>query len=71
MNAVTELAAASLEATPHIGLRWDPELITCIGKRDGAFIAVLDMNRIFAGLIGHTRAAAGSPATAAQAGEVA
>jgi purine-binding chemotaxis protein CheW len=54
VNAVIELAAASLEATPHIGLRWDAEYITCIGKRNSTFIAVLDMSRIFARLINHT-----------------
>ena len=47
VNAVTELAAESLEATPRIGLRWAPEFIVCMGKRDGDFIAVLDMGRIF------------------------
>ncbi len=57
VNEVTELAAASLEATPRIGLRWDPELITCIGKRNGAFIAVLDMGRILARLINPAKAA--------------
>jgi purine-binding chemotaxis protein CheW len=58
VNAVTELAAGSLEATPRIGLRWDPEFITCMGKRDGDFIAVLDMGRIFSRLVGHTATAA-------------
>jgi purine-binding chemotaxis protein CheW len=57
VNAVTSLAANSLEETPRIGLRWEPDYITCIGKRDGAFIAVLDMGRIFSRLMHHTRAA--------------
>lgn len=65
VNAVTELAAASLEATPRIGLRWDPEFITCMGKRDGDFIAVLDMGRIFSRLLGRSRAAAIAPPAAA------
>lgn len=58
VNEVTELAAASLEATPRIGLRWDAEFITCIGKRAGAFVAVLDMGRIFSRLVQRTHAAA-------------
>jgi purine-binding chemotaxis protein CheW len=58
VNAVTELAAASLEATPRIGLRWEPDYIICIGKRNGAFIAVLDMGRIFSRLMSHTKAVA-------------
>ncbi len=45
---VTELAAAALEETPRIGMRWRPEFIDCIGKRDGEFIIVLDIARIFA-----------------------
>jgi purine-binding chemotaxis protein CheW len=65
VNEVTELAAASLEPTPRIGLRWDPAFITCIGKRNGTFIAVLDMGRIFSRLIGHRTGAAATPASAA------
>lgn len=60
VSEVTELAADSLEATPRIGLRWAPEFITCIGKRNGAFVAVLDMGRIFSRLV--TQACATPPA---------
>ena len=67
VNEVTELAAASLESTPRLGLRWDPEFITCIGKRNGDFVAVLDMGRIFSRLVAHSRAITGSPSTAAAA----
>lgn len=55
VSEVTELPAASLEATPRIGLRWEPEFITCIGKRNGTFIAVLDMARIFSRVVHHAR----------------
>ena len=51
VNEVTELAAASLETTPRIGLHWEPEFIACIGKRNDAFVAVLDMGRIFSRLV--------------------
>jgi purine-binding chemotaxis protein CheW len=44
---VTELAAASLEETPRIGLSWPAEYISCIGKRGSDFIAVLDLGRVF------------------------
>lgn len=44
---VTELAPSALEETPRIGLHWRPEFISCIGKRDGDFIAVLDIGRVF------------------------
>jgi purine-binding chemotaxis protein CheW len=56
---VTELAPSALEETPRIGLRWRPEFITCIGKRDGAFIAVLDIGQVF------SRALVADQATAA------
>ena len=55
VSEVTELASTSLESTPRIGLRWDPDFITCIGKRNGAFVAVLDMGRIFSRLVRHTQ----------------
>ena len=51
VNEVTELAATSLEATPRIGLHWEPEFIACMGKRNDAFVAVLDMGRIFSRLV--------------------
>jgi purine-binding chemotaxis protein CheW len=44
---VTEIAAASLEETPGIGMRWRPEFILCIGKRGTDFIVVLDIERVF------------------------
>lgn len=61
VNEVTELPAAALEATPRIGLRWDPDFITGIGKRNGAFVAVLDMGRIFGRLVHHATAVSNSP----------
>jgi purine-binding chemotaxis protein CheW len=64
VNEVTELAATSLESTPRIGLRWDAEFITCIGKRNGDFIAVLDIGRIFSRLVHRMR---GTPTVAAAA----
>jgi purine-binding chemotaxis protein CheW len=44
---VTELAAAALEETPRIGLRWQAEFIRCFAKRGADFIAVLDIGRVF------------------------
>ncbi len=45
---VANLAAATMEEAPDIGLRWRREFITGIGKRDQDFVIVLDMERIFA-----------------------
>ena len=44
---IAEVAAAALEETPRIGMRWRPEYIRCIGKRGSDFIVVLDIGRIF------------------------
>jgi purine-binding chemotaxis protein CheW len=44
---VTNLTASALQETPKVGLRWRPEFISCIGKRDEDFIIVLDIERIF------------------------
>jgi purine-binding chemotaxis protein CheW len=44
---ITEVAAAALEETPRIGMRWRSEFIRCIGKRGSDFIVVLDIGRIF------------------------
>ena len=45
---ITEVAAAALEETPRIGMRWRPGYVRCIGKRGADFIVVLDIERIFA-----------------------
>lgn len=47
VHEVTEIAAAALEETPRIGMRWQPEFIRCIGKRNDEFIIVPDIARIF------------------------
>jgi purine-binding chemotaxis protein CheW len=44
---VTEVAAAALEETPRIGMRWPAHLIRCIGKRGDDFIIVLEVDRLF------------------------
>ena len=44
---VTEIAAAALEETPKVGMRWEPEFIRCIGKRKDDFVIVPDMERLF------------------------
>jgi purine-binding chemotaxis protein CheW len=43
---VTEVAAAALEETPRIGMRWRSEFIRCVGKRGADFIIVLDIERV-------------------------
>lgn len=48
VNEVTELTAAVLQETPKLGMKWRPEFIRCIGKHGAEFIAILDIDRIFA-----------------------
>jgi purine-binding chemotaxis protein CheW len=45
---VTEIGAASTQEAPKIGMRWRPEFIRAIGKRDTDFIAILNLSQVFA-----------------------
>jgi len=60
VNEVTELTAAVLQETPKLGMKWRPEFIRCIGKHGSEFIAILDIDRIFAE---HQEAAVGMQAS--------
>ncbi len=44
---VTELPAAILEEAPRIGMRWHPDMISAVGKRNGDFVVVLNIDRLF------------------------
>ncbi|WP_343031004.1 chemotaxis protein CheW [Devosia marina] len=46
VHDVTEIEAASIEEAPKVGMRWRPEFIEGIGKRNGGFIIIPDLNRI-------------------------
>ena len=39
-----------LEPPPEIGVRWRADCIAGIGRRNGAFVTVLDLDRLFAGM---------------------
>ena len=43
---VTQIPAAVLEEAPRIGMRWRPEFIRFIGKRNDEFIVVPDLDRV-------------------------
>lgn len=47
VNDVTDIEAASIEEAPRVGMRWRPEFVRGIGKRNGSFIIIPDMGRIF------------------------
>ncbi len=61
---ITEVAAAALEETPRIGMRWRPDYIRCIGKRGADFIVVLDIDRIFAPVQSRNESSNAGPAAA-------
>jgi len=44
---VTEIDTASVEEVPEIGMKWRPDFISGIGKRNGEFIIIPDIGRIF------------------------
>ena len=45
---VTALDSEDLDPAPDVGVRWRSELIAGVGRRKGAFVTVLDLNRMFA-----------------------
>lgn len=47
VHEVTTLARADAEAPPSVGMRWRPEFIQCLVKREGEFIVVPDLQTIF------------------------
>jgi purine-binding chemotaxis protein CheW len=47
VHEVTTLAHAAREPAPSVGMRWRPDFIRCLVKRDGDFIIMPDLNAIF------------------------
>ncbi|HVX82621.1 MAG: chemotaxis protein CheW [Devosia sp.] len=47
VHEVTDIEAASVEAAPRVGMRWRPEFVAGIGKRNGDFIIIPDLARVF------------------------
>lgn len=45
---VTVLDSGALEPPPEVGVRWQSESIAGIGRRNGAFVTVLDLDHLFA-----------------------
>ncbi|MBJ7578591.1 chemotaxis protein CheW [Devosia sp. MC532] len=44
---VTDIESKFIEDAPKVGMRWPAELVKSIGKRDGGFIIIPDLGRIF------------------------
>lgn len=48
VHEVTTLSLATSEAPPSVGMRWRPDYIRCLAKREGEFIILPDLTAIFA-----------------------
>ena len=44
---VTDIEEASIEEVPKVGMRWRADYVTGIGKRNGRFIIIPNLQRIF------------------------
>jgi purine-binding chemotaxis protein CheW len=47
VHDVTDIEASSIEEAPKVGMRWRPEFVAGIGKRNGGFIIIPNLERIF------------------------
>ncbi|WP_375450634.1 chemotaxis protein CheW [uncultured Devosia sp.] len=47
VHDVTDIEAASIEEAPRVGMRWRADFVRGIGKRNGGFIIIPDLGRIF------------------------
>jgi len=47
VQEVIEMEPAQIEAAPHIGSRLNTDFIRGMGKVDGRFIMILDIDRVF------------------------
>ncbi len=43
---VTDIESAAIEEAPRVGMRWRPDYVRGIGKRQGQFIIIPDLQRI-------------------------
>ena len=61
VHDVTDIESASIEEAPKVGMRWRPEFVKGIGKRNGGFIIIPDLGRIF-----ETQGARNAPSAASE-----
>lgn len=47
VESVTEIEAASIQDAPRVGMRWRKDFVRGVGKRDGDFIIIPDLEKIF------------------------
>ncbi|MSN25083.1 MAG: chemotaxis protein CheW [Geobacter sp.] len=49
VQEVIEMESSQIEAAPHIGTHLNTEFIRGMGKHDGGFVMILDIDRVFSG----------------------
>ena len=47
VHDVTDIEAAAIQDAPRIGMRWRPEFVRSIGRRNGTFVVIPNLERIF------------------------
>ena len=47
VQEVSEMEPEQIEAAPHIGTRLNTDFIKGMGKKDGAFVMILDIDKVF------------------------
>lgn len=48
VHEVTQIDRATLELVPAVGTRWPPQFVSAIGKWEGGFVMLPDLEAIFA-----------------------
>ncbi len=49
VQEVIEMESSQIEAAPHIGTHLNTEFIKGMGKHDGRFVMILDIDKVFSG----------------------
>jgi purine-binding chemotaxis protein CheW len=47
VHDVTDIEAADIQQAPKVGMRWRPEFVKGVGKRNGDFIIIPNLEKIF------------------------
>jgi purine-binding chemotaxis protein CheW len=47
VHEVRDIDPSEVDAAPRVGMRWRPDFVKGIGKHNGDFVIIPDMDRIF------------------------
>jgi purine-binding chemotaxis protein CheW len=47
VHEVTDIEAGVIQEAPRVGMRWRPDFVRGIGRRNGNFVIIPDLERIF------------------------